>query len=132
MTKYAKCVIDPKQAPVWEAPDRSRTVSPLIGPDECGADEMVTGLWILRPGERSEPDIHPDAAEIYFVVCGEGRLLLGDEEYTVRKGMTIYIPRGVVHQTFNEADEDLGYYFIFAPPPTGPPRQEAENWTKIQ
>ena len=132
MAKHAHCVIDPKGAPVWEAPDGSRTVSPLIGPQECDAKEMVTGLWILRPGEQSEPDIHPDAAEIYYVVCGQGRLLLDDEEYTVSQGMTIYIASGVVHQTFNDGAEDLGYYFIFAPPPGGPPRQETENWNQIR
>ncbi|HCK72361.1 MAG TPA: hypothetical protein DHW38_12350 [Planctomycetaceae bacterium] len=132
MAKHDKCVIDPASSPVWEAPDGSRTVSPLIGPDECGANEMVTGLWILRPGHQSEPDIHPDAAEIYYVVSGEGKLLLDDEEYTVKEGMTVYIPQGVVHQTFNTGESDLGYYFIFAPPPGGPPRQEAESWNKIQ
>ena len=132
MGKYSNCVIDPATAPTWEAPDGSRTVSPLIGPAECGAEEMVTGLWILRPGQQSEPDIHPDAAEIYYVVCGEGTLMLGEESYQVRQGMTVYIPRGVTHQTFNNGDQDLGYYFIFAPPPTGPTRQDAENWNKIQ
>ena len=86
----------------------------------------------MRPGHQSEPDIHPAAAEIYYVVSGEGKLLLDDEEYTVKEGMTVYIPQGVVHQTFNTGENDLGYYFIFAPPPGGPPRQEAESWNKIQ
>ena len=35
---------------------------------------MLTGLWRLYPGHESDPDIHPDADEIYYVVSGKGKL----------------------------------------------------------
>lgn len=38
----------------------------------------------------------------------------------------------VHHQSFNDGDEDLVYYFIFAPPPGGTPKQEAQGWVKIR
>ena len=74
-----------------------------------------------------------DADEIYYVVSGKGKLVLGDEEFTVSKGMTIFIPANVHHQSFNPGDEDLVYvyYFIFALPPGGPAKQDSQGWVKI-
>ncbi|MDP7742793.1 MAG: cupin domain-containing protein [Lentisphaeria bacterium] len=132
MSKYASCVIDPQGFPAWEAQDQSRCVSPLITDESCDSKQLLTGLWRLYPGHESDSDIHPDADEIYYVVSGAGKLLLGDEEYVVRAGMTIFIPAGVRHQSFNTGDENLVYYFIFAPPPGGPPKQQEQAWVKIQ
>jgi mannose-6-phosphate isomerase-like protein (cupin superfamily) len=132
MSKYANCIIEQAQFPVWEAQDASRCVAPLITPESCGSERMVTGLWRLYPGHESEPDIHPDADEIYYVVSGEGKLVLGDEAYTVRQGMTVFIPANVHHQSFNHGDEDLVYYYIFAPPPSGASKQEAQGWVKVR
>ena len=39
------------------------------------------------------------------------------EEFRVKKGMTVYIPVGVVHQSFNDGDEDLCYFSLC---PTSP------------
>ena len=119
MSKYANCVIDPEGFPVWEAQDQSRCVSPLITDESCGSDRMLTGLWRLHPGHESDMDVHPAEDEIYYVVSGEGKLVMGDEEYIVRKGMTVFIPANVHHQSFNTGDEDLVYYFIFTPAPVG-------------
>ena len=107
MAKYANCVMESDQHPLWEARDGSRQVSPLITKDHCGAESCCSGLWWLHPGRECTPDIHPDADEIYYVVSGEGRLLLGDEEYTVRKGMTIFIPRNVTHQIKKMSAEQI-------------------------
>lgn len=132
MSKYANCVIEPDGFPVWEAQDNSRNVCPLITEDSCGSDRMLTGLWRLHPGHESDPDIHPQEDEIYYVVSGEGKLVMGGEAYAVRKGMTVFIPANVPHQSFNDGDEDLVYYFIFAPAPAGPSKQEEQGWVKIR
>ena len=76
--------------PTWEAQDGSRCVTPLITPDSCESKKMVAGLWRLHPGQQADLDIHPDADEIYFVVSGTGKLVLGEEEFIVSKGMTIF------------------------------------------
>lgn len=131
MPQYDHCVMDPNTFPIWQAPDHSRKVSPLIGPDSCGANDMATGLWWLAPGHQSEPDIHPDAPEVYFVVAGEGILELEEERYPVKQGMTVYIPAGVKHQTFNTGTQELCYYFFFSPIPSGPAREQKQQWTQL-
>jgi len=52
-------------------------------------------------------------------VTGTGKLVLGEEEFIVSKGMTIFMPANVHHQSFNSGNEDLIYYFTFAPPRVG-------------
>ncbi|MEE2993334.1 MAG: cupin domain-containing protein [Gemmatimonadota bacterium] len=131
MLKYGNCIIEQDQCPTWEAQNISRCVTPLITPESCGSQKMVTGLWQLYPGHESERDIHPDADEIYYVVSGEGTLVLDEEEYTVRQGMSVLIPANVHHQSFNNGDENLIYYYIFAPPPSGPTKQKAQGWVKL-
>lgn len=132
MSKYANCIIEQEHFPVWEAQNASRCVTPLITQDSCGSQRMLTGLWRLYPGHESDPDIHPDADEIYYVVSGKGKLVLGNEEYVVRQGMTIFIPANVHHQSFNNGDEGLVYYYIFGPPPGGTSKQEAQGWVKVR
>ena len=132
MPEYDRCIIDPESLPLWEAPDNSRQVRDLITQANCGAEDVAAGLWWLHPGEESDPDVHPDATEIYYVVSGEGALRLGDEEYVVRKGMAVYIPMGVEHQTRNTGEEDLCYFWTFAPPPSGPAKREEQNWRQVK
>src|ERR1043165_1485965 len=40
---------------------------------------------------------HKRSTELYYVLDGEGVVLLGGEEHPVRKGSLVHIPPGVVH-----------------------------------
>lgn len=40
---------------------------------------------------------HKQATELYYVLEGEGVVVLNGEEHTVRKGSLVHIPPGVVH-----------------------------------
>ena len=130
MTKHPEWVIDPKDFPVWQAPNDSRRVNALVNKQTCGAETISAGLFWLHPGHESEVDVHPDSAEIYYVVSGTGRLIMDGEEFRVKRGLTVYIPAGVTHQSFNDGDEDLCYFYAFAPPPTGPGK--AQGWNQVQ
>lgn len=125
-------VLDSKDLPIWQAPDGSRKVNLMISKEACGAEDMSAGLFWLAPGHETVADIHPESAELYYVVSGEGRLVMDGEEFRVAKGMSVYIPAGVEHQSFNNGTEELCYFYAFAPPPPGAAKQEAEGWTKIQ
>ena len=131
MPKYAKCVIEPEKFTQWQAPDGSREVTPLISQASCDATSCTAGLWTIRPGLECTPDLHTDADELYYVVAGEGVLTLEDESYSVREGMTIFIPRGVRHQTRNTGQADMTYYWVFTPPSQESAKQEVEGWVKI-
>src|SRR4051812_24159997 len=41
---------------------------------------------------------HEKTDEIYYVIEGEGTMALDDEEVELRKGVVVYVPRGVKHK----------------------------------
>lgn len=126
------CILDPEKLPTWEAKNGSRGIMMLVTRDSCASEAMMTGLFLLHPGQKSLPDIHPTADEIYFVVSGEGILELGNEreKHALRTGMTVFIPANVHHQSINHGKEDLVLYFIFAPPPSAAWKMDTESWVK--
>ena len=122
-----RMVVDQKAYPVWQAPDKSRKASK----ETCGAEHLSAGLFWLAPGQQTQDDVHPDAEEIYYVVSGSGRLIMNEEEFRVEEGMTVFIPAGVNHQSFNDGGEELCYFYAFGPQPSGPPKQEEQGWIRL-
>ena len=41
---------------------------------------------------------HEKTDEIYYIIDGEGKLVLDDEEIEVHEGVVVYVPRGVRHK----------------------------------
>jgi len=63
-----------------------------------GARRLL-GVWdtTLPPGTILQPHLHPDAEEVYYILEGRGRIMVGDETRTVTPGHLIYIPPGQPH-----------------------------------
>jgi mannose-6-phosphate isomerase-like protein (cupin superfamily) len=117
MTLHPERIIDPEKFPIWQAPDSSRTSQYLVDRQTCGAKDISAGLFRLKPGHKTVPDIHPVSEELYYVVSGQGDLTLDNDVFKIAQGMIIYIPAGVTHQSVNTGKEDLCYFFAFTPPP---------------
>jgi len=47
--------------------------------------------------EGAKPHFHKRSTEIYYVLEGEGEVLLDGVAHPVRKGSLLHIPPGVVH-----------------------------------
>ena len=131
MAEHPEWVIGQRDYPVWQAPDQSRKVNLQVSRETCGANHISAGLFWLSPRQETQADIHPDAEEIYYVVGGSGLLVMDGEEFRVAKGMTVFIPAGVEHQSFNDGDEELCYFYAFGPQPAGPPKQEEQGWIRL-
>ena len=41
---------------------------------------------------------HEKTDEVYYVIDGEGTMVLDDEDIVLRKGVVVYVPRGVRHK----------------------------------
>jgi mannose-6-phosphate isomerase-like protein (cupin superfamily) len=67
------------------------------------ADDVATaGAFSLLeadepPGFGPPMHTHEDAAEAFYVLAGEYRIFLGDDEYLCPAGSFVYVPAGVVH-----------------------------------
>lgn len=58
--------------------------------------------------------IHPHIDEIFIILEGEHLFQLGDEQFRLTAGDTIFIPRGTPHAPAQLSDKGK-YYFIFIP-----------------
>ncbi len=70
----------------------------------------------LPPGTASMKHYHPVVEESYFILSGQGHMVLDGETQSVRPGDAIAIPQNAVHQIFNDAAEDLTFLAVCAPP----------------
>lgn len=69
----------------------------------------------LSPGACTEAHYHPRAEEIYYILTGQGRMRIGEEEARVARGDGIAIPAGQPHQIWNDGLEDLIFLCCCAP-----------------
>jgi len=60
-------------------------------------DENVAAWVHAVDIDDSRPHYHQRATELYYVLEGEGTVVLDGEEHSVRKGSLVHIPPGVVH-----------------------------------
>ncbi len=76
----------------------------LISEELCGSGDMTLGLGELDPGKVHGIHRHPHADEIYYVLKGVAKVILGDEEIVADPGTAIYIPKGTNHGIVNQSD----------------------------
>lgn len=69
----------------------------------------------LRPGQGTRAHRHPKAEEIYYILQGQGRIIMGPEERTVGPGDAIAIPPGTPHQISATGKENLVFLCCCAP-----------------
>lgn len=78
------------------------------------ADTLSLGLYALPAGDADPQQPHTED-EIYYVVSGEGRLRVGDEDREVQAGSVAFVGAGVSHR-FHSISEELTLLVVFAPP----------------
>ena len=65
----------------------------------------------LAPGKTIETHIDP-YEEIYYILEGEGVMMVGDDERRVKKGDAIWIPMGEKHSLVNDTNENTGFLVV--------------------
>ena len=124
-------IVRPSEVAQYEGRNPKRWIGPLIDAATCGAEKLSANLYRLPPGEISKRDIHAQE-EMYYVVSGKARLVMGEETFHVERGMVVFIPANCWHQSTSLGDEDLRYLCVFAPPPSGTPIYVEEKWIRVE
>ncbi|PIR42561.1 cupin domain-containing protein [candidate division WWE3 bacterium CG_4_9_14_0_2_um_filter_35_11] len=74
-------------------------------------------LMSLRPHEDIGYEIHVDNDQFFRFEKGFGKCIIDGNEYEVKDGVAIVIPKGAKHNVMNTSDsEDLKMYTIYSPP----------------
>ena len=61
---------------------------------------------VVSPGEETEPQAH-DEEETFIIISGEGLMNLDGNEFTVKKGDTVYVEPFSAHTVRNDTSEPL-------------------------
>ena len=70
----------------------------------------------LPIGAQTTAHYHKQTEEIYFLTEGRARMRIGDEIRDVRRGDSIAIPAGQIHQITNIGDVELRFLCMCVPP----------------
>ena len=73
---------------------------------------MHCGLYYLKKGSQDMQSPH-DEDEIYYVIEGQAKIKVGDQERSVTPGTLLYIKAAEEHSFF-EIEEDMTLLVIFA------------------
>lgn len=81
------------------------------------SDKILLGLNCLESGQTQKPHDHEDQDKFYYVVEGNGRFWLGDEQVNAAAGDVVWAPAGVVHGVTNPSTTRLTLLVGIAPDP---------------
>ncbi len=65
------------------------------------------GQTIVYAGGSTTGHTHDDMEEVYYVVSGEGEMIVGEDRYPIKSGDTLYVPPREFHTTFQSANLPL-------------------------
>jgi mannose-6-phosphate isomerase-like protein (cupin superfamily) len=87
-------------------------------------------LMTLKPGEQIGAEVHQGHDQFFRFESGEGKVIIGQDEYGVKDGDSVIVPAGENHNIINTSmDTPLKLYTIYSPPehPDGTVHKTAEE-----
>jgi mannose-6-phosphate isomerase-like protein (cupin superfamily) len=84
----------------------------VIDRSESAASEVF--IVLLEPGQAPPVHEHPDAEQLFYIIEGEGSLVIGKRKkrYSVKPGDVVRIPPSTPHSVVSRPDKPLKYLAI--------------------
>lgn len=73
----------------------------LIDPETSPSKNLKMGFTIVYANGKTTGHAHTDHEEVYYVIQGRGKMVVGDSEYEITTGDALYVPFGLFHTTYN-------------------------------
>jgi quercetin dioxygenase-like cupin family protein len=80
-------------------------------------EHVMVGLNCLEPHQIQSVHAHQGADKFYFVLEGEGKFTVGNEERNATAGALVVAPAGIAHGVTNVSGERLSLLVAIAPGP---------------
>jgi mannose-6-phosphate isomerase-like protein (cupin superfamily) len=93
------------------APKRPReklTSTCLLARGDVAGDKLAVTWVEVAPGGKQILHNHPEV-QVYVIVAGRGRMLVGEEQKEVSAGELVYVPSGLMHGIENVGESTLSY-----------------------
>lgn len=91
-----------------------RAVAVKASPARGNSSKLVMGTSCLPPNFSTDPHAH-EAEEVTVVLSGGGRVDIGGDAHPLEKGMVLFAPSNIPHQTHSGPD-GLTVLWFYAPP----------------
>lgn len=102
------------EVPAYVTKDGS-SIRELMHPAIHGNARQSLAEASVPPGGATLLHRHHESEELYFIVAGTGRMILGEEAFAIAAGDTILIPPGTPHCLRNNGGETLRLLCACAP-----------------
>lgn len=79
-------------------------------------EHMQLVLMTLQEGEDIPMETHEDHDQFIRVEEGEGKAVIGEDEFELGDGVAVIIPAGNAHHIINTGSGALKLYTLYAPP----------------
>ena len=76
-------------------------------------EHMTLSKTTLKPSQSTRGHLHDDLEEVYFFTKGEGKMVLGEEEFDVKAADIVLIPQGKFHRVINNKNESMEFVCVF-------------------
>lgn len=95
-------------------------LSLTVAPEVNGAQKFSGGVVDLPPGQGHSRHNHPGSEEIIFVVSGQGRQMVEDQDgrpvvQEVGPGCTVFVPESRYHSTLNTGAGPMQLFAVYSP-----------------
>jgi mannose-6-phosphate isomerase-like protein (cupin superfamily) len=133
MTTEQRLVFSISDVPLLESPDRTMQDSVMVTDKSCGAQQYTAGLFFVRPGTRGHADQHDGQEELYYIISGEGKVVVDDIPHPIQEGDVVFIPDGATHYLVNDGPKPLALFWAL---PTSWSKlagiqQELSTWREV-
>jgi len=119
MSSQAIIINNKDNVPVFEK-NTGEKIYELTGRARKTTVKHSVAVIDFAPLAKSEAHFHPVIEESYYVLSGEGLVILGEEKAIIKTGDLLVIPQYVVHQIINNSDKEELKLLVTA----------AEAWTQ--
>jgi mannose-6-phosphate isomerase-like protein (cupin superfamily) len=113
--KYVVNLDEGRNEPIKDLDKAKRVV--LVDKDTMGAEDITFAYCKFDALTSShKKHVHKDAEEVIYILSGKGMSGVIDKEVEMKKGDTMFVPRGAVHWFYNPFPEPVEMIFIYTKP----------------
>jgi len=84
----------------------------LIDPENSPSKNLKMGHTTVYPTGKTTGHAHDNMEEVYFILSGKGRMVIGEDKFPIQAGDALYVPFGEYHETYNTGIEPLKLLWV--------------------
>lgn len=105
-----------KDVEVYSPPGHEGTFNRRLFGKEEGMEQLEVIIGEIEPGGTADPHFHEEIEQSMFILSGEMKIIIENEETILRKDDVVWIPKKAMHEVVNIGKETVRFVLIYSPP----------------